>query len=610
MGVQDWIHRFEEGNTPRYLKYALLYALLLAVLLGIVAGYNYRGFRNMANPEAMDAAQLGRNIAEHQGYKTLFVRPFSMYLVQKANAEKLGPAPLGDLSDRSQIRTMHPDLANPPVYPLLLAGLMKVVPPCRSQVTAAPSIWNRGGQFGVYAPDFYISLFNQSLFLLAIVLLFFLARRLFDSAVAWTSAFLFLSADLFWRFSMSGLSTMLVIVIFLALLWCLVLLEQNAREAKWSQTAVLTLAAVIGALVALGALTRYSFGWLILPVVVFLILFLGRQRVTGALVALSVFALVLAPWVARNYHLSHTLFGTAGFAIYETVSPFTEFRLDRSLKPDFVQVQLNQIWFKFVANLRIILQDDLPKMGGNWVTAFFLVGLLVGFRNPSLSRLRWFTVLCLPVLIIVQALGKTHLSVEYPVVNSENLLVLVAPVLIIFGVGLFFTLLEQMKLPLKELRYLVIGVFGFVACLPMLLIFLSPRPNVVAYPPYFPPIIQETAGWMKPDELMMSDIPWAVAWYGQRQCVWLTLNAQEDFYNIHDYQKPVNAVYLTPETMDKRLLAQWFRAKEGSWDNFIMGTLTKKELPPYFPLRKMPGGFLPEQLFITDRERWVQGAGN
>ena len=37
----------------------------------------------MTTPEGMDAAQLARNIAEGRGYTTLFVRPFSLFLVQR-----------------------------------------------------------------------------------------------------------------------------------------------------------------------------------------------------------------------------------------------------------------------------------------------------------------------------------------------------------------------------------------------------------------------------------------------------------------------------------------------------------------------------------------------
>jgi len=52
---------------------------------------------------------------------------------------------------------------------------------------------------------------------------------------------------------------------------------------------MLVLAGLAGAIVGLGGLTRYSFGWLIIPVLVFLILFSGQQRVALTLIALAAF---------------------------------------------------------------------------------------------------------------------------------------------------------------------------------------------------------------------------------------------------------------------------------------------------------------------------------
>lgn len=601
MMIQNWIHRIEEGGGLRVLKYGLL-ALFG---FGLLVGYNLRGFKNMANPEAMDAAQLARNLATHRGYNTLFIRPFSLYLVERADAEKNGPASVGDTRDRSRIReVMHPDLANPPVYPLMLAGLMKLSPKFETQAAGTVKIWNSGGKFSIYEPDFLIGLFNQGLFFIGVVAVFFIARRLFDSWVAWTSAGVFLGTDLFWRFSISGLSTMLLILIFIGLCWSLVVLERSAREGHASPGQLIGQTAVIGVIIGIGCLTRYSFGWLVLPVIVFLILFLGRHRVILILTVMAAFAVVIGPWVLRTYRISHTPFGVAGYAIYETTTYFPEHHLERSLNPDLARISYHQVWDKFINNTQTCLQEDLPKLGGSWISAFFLVGLLVPYKNPSLRRLRYFVLLCLPVLLIVQALGKTALSEDYPVINSENLLVIVAPFVLIFGVSLFFVLLDQMELPGREFRYLFIGLFCMLICLRALLSFVQPRTNAVSYPPYYPPIIQKVSGWMKENELMMSDIPAAVAWYGNRQCIWLTLNAQKEFFEVYDYRKPVKAVYMTPVTMDKRFLSQWVRADELSWGSFALEGMMKRELPPGFPLRRAPGGFLPEQLFITDIDRW------
>ena len=144
-----------------------------------------------------------------------------------------------------------------------------------------------------------------------------------------------LGTELFWRFSVSGLSTMLLVVIFLGLAWCVVLLEEEARAPKRGLWGLIMLAVLAGAMVGLGGLTRYAFGWLIIPVLAFLIVFGGRQRVVLALIALAAFIAVMAPWVARNYYVSGKPFGTATYTVVETTLLFPENRLQRSLEPDF-----------------------------------------------------------------------------------------------------------------------------------------------------------------------------------------------------------------------------------------------------------------------------------
>jgi hypothetical protein len=576
----------EVGGGVRRLKYGMAVLIVLALALC----YNWRDYKNMSNPEAMDAAQLARNIAQHKGYTTLFIRPLSIYLLQKNADDKLGPPPVGDLSDRAQLKGMHPDLANPPVYPLALAALMKVLP-FHYPVAGPKSFWNRfeDDVFWWYEPDFLISLFNQVLFLITVGLVFLLARRLFDLEVAWVSSAVLLGTDLFWRFSVSGLSTMLLLLIFMVMVWCLIALEQGAREGRLARPRLAALAALIGVLAGLGGLTRYAFGWIIIPLLLFLVLFLGKHRLILCLTVFAAFAAVMSPWFVRNYRLSHTLFGTATYALFETTGPFAENRLERSLKPDLSELPYLSLRHKLLANTQALVQDDLPKMTGNWVGAFFLVGLLVGFKNPTLSRLRYFLLLCLLVFIVVQALGRTQLSVDYPVINSENLLVLLAPLVVLFGVSLFFLLLEQVQhsfIPLGPLRLGVIGLFCGGGCLPMIFALVVPRASPIAYPPYLPPAIQQTSNWLKEKELVMSNIPWAVAWYGQRQCVWLTLTVQDDddppddFFAINDYMKPVSALYFIPQTLNTGLLSQWARPDNHSWGNFVLQCLANQRVPP------------------------------
>jgi hypothetical protein len=602
--IQKLIHTSEVGAGSRYLRFLVLG---LAVV-GLALVYNLRAYRNLATQEAMDSAQLARNIAEGNGYTTLFIRPFSLYLVKSHNEAKQAAAPATTNLDFALIKSHpHPDLANPPVYPVVLAGLM-TVRSFRYPVELMKPFWSDNSHFWRYQPDFQIAVFNEVLLLVVVVLTFFLARKLFDANVAWLAALLTIGCELLWRFSVSGLSTLLLMFIFLGLTWCALRIEEVAREPQPRSTRLLGLALASGVLTGVGALTRYAFGWTIIPVALFLFFFSGQRRVLHTLTALGAFVVVLIPWVIRNYAVSGTPFGTAGFAIVEGTGLFPRFQLERSVHPDLTHALWLKLYvMKLLGNAHDILANDLPKLGGSWASILFLAGLLLGFRGMAARRMRYFLLMCLGTFIVVQALGRTQLSDESPELNSENLLVLLVPLVFCYGVSFFFTFLGQMKLAVLQLRYAVIAVFAALSCLPMIFMLLSPKASPVVYPPYYPPDIQNTAGWMKENELMMSDVPWAVAWYGRHQCVWLTLNAQDDFFAINDYVKPVQALYLTPETMDGKFVSDLVRSGEHSWGSFIVSGVLQNQIPQGFPLRNAPTGFLPDRLFLTDRERWKTG---
>ena len=114
------------------------------------------------------------------------------------------------------------------------------------------------------------------------------------------------------------------------------------------------------------------------------------------------------------------------------------------------------------------------------------------FRSAAIRRMRYFLLMCLAVFIVVQALGRTQLSEESPEINSENLLVLLAPLVFIYGVSFFFTFLEQVKWPVSQLRYAAIVLFAGLCCLPMIFTLLPPKTVPIAYPPYYPPDIQHS----------------------------------------------------------------------------------------------------------------------
>ncbi len=603
MKFQEFLHRFEEGEGARYLRGVVL----LCGWILLAAAYDWLEFRNLATPEAMDTAQVARNLADGEGFTTKFIRPLSIHLVEERQA-RLGSRATNDLA---RLRGAHPDLANPPLYPLLLAGAMKVLP-------FDPTI-PQGRLFRIYQPDLMIAFVNQALFFAALALTFRLARRLFDPAVAWVTVLALIGSELLWRFTVSGRSTLLLLVLVPGLATCLATAERGARENGWGTARLVRAAAVAGAIVGLGALTRYAFAWLIVPVMAFFAFhFPSRRRVLPA-AALLACTLVLAPWLARNFHWSGTWLGTAGFACVEDTAAAPADRLERSLDPIVGELALGESARKLIVNLAPMLGDDLPRLGGSWMTAFFLVGLMVPFLSPTLGRLRIFTVLSLVTLAVAQALGRTHRSTLTPTVNADNLLVVAAPLVFMYGAGLFFLLLDQVKLPFPAARRWVVGVFVAVLAAPLLVALLPPRPDPRVLPSYYPPVIQQFAGWLKPDELMMSDLPWAVAWYGNRRCVWTPLyvrsaTGKEDFYAINDQRRAIAALYLTHATLGEPFLSMTSGdARTGSevgWGGFVMGSALRSALPSGFPLKYAPAReFLRMGHFLlADRPRWEPAA--
>jgi len=623
--LQEIIHSLEEGKWVKRIRGLVL--LLLIGCLGL--SYNLNLTQNFTSPEAMDAAQLARNIAEGRGYTTQFIRPLSLDILRQQGA----------VSD-DRLNSEFPDITNPPVYPLLLAGLIKVLP-FEFQIDT-----ERFRYTPRYQPEVLINLLNQILFFITLVQVFRLGERLFDQPVAWCAALVFLGTELYWKFSTSGLSTMLLLVLFLALARTLVRLEEVGNDGRprgggWFAGMALW----AGALAGLGGLTRYGFAWVILPVLVYLGWFLGRHRGRAVGMALLGFLLVMSPWLVRNAQLSGNLFGTAGMALYAQTDDFPGDTLERTLfheprktdsgenEQDEIKVgvadhvRLGDIANKLKRNLRHLLVHELPQFSGGWFAVVCLVGLVVPFRNRSLRRLRFFLLMTLAVFALGQALGRTHLSVANstlgellgrslgqgaPVatalsVNGENLLAVLGPVSFLFGAGLFFSLLDQWKVGLPEIRLAASTGLVVAASLPMIFSFLLPHPRPVADPPYHPARVKHVWNSLRGElgkdaisagGLLMSDIPWAVAWYGDRDCVWLTRNVQPDFYTLNDQFRPISALYFTEATTDQRYVSRVFASNESNWERFVLAMQVEGDLPDGFPLKAVLNDFSPGQWLL------------
>ena len=640
--LQNVIHRLEVGEG----KHLVLAVAGLLLFVSLAVAYNLREARSFGTPEAMDQAQIARNIARGEGSTTRFVRPLSLRLVAEDRedaslvaraasyiATSLRLAPGRREEDPGSIKGNHPDLAHAPAWPLVLSLAMRILP--FEFDIPEEEVLER------HQPEILVGCVNQGLFLLSALVLFVLARRVFDWKVALFSTAVFLGTDLLWRFCFSGLSTHLAI---LQILLLTLVLHHLAGSAKGKRQTCL--AALCGLLLGTLVLTRYSLGCLMLPVGVFLATQLSTGTWRTLAVAMLLAGLLVVPWLARNHHWSGHWFGTAGLAVLQDTRSYRDDSLERTLVGEMAEVGRREIWHKLHPKLERMVREDIPTVGGSWITVLFLAGILVPFHRRLPNRLRGFTLMSLFLLAIVQALGETHLAGGEDGIHGQNHLILVFPLICLFGSGLFFVLMERLNIDFGRAHAWFGSLVVLVLCLPLIFRLLTPRDDPFHHwPPYHPGGIQGIAEGFGEDELIMSDIPWAVSWYGDRQCIWIPRTVDPDFRSVHEDHKPVNGLYLTRPTTDRSILVpmaddlideassitqlvSWTLLPEGipeevvrrvqrnghpswTWGRFYLGVLFESEVPTGFPLRYLhgsvrPGWMFPGQMILTDRDRWEE----
>src|SRR5260221_10587355 len=126
--MQGALFNIELGRGKAILQWVVV--VLGAAVLSLI--YTAGQFRGLEKREAIDMAQLARNIARGEGFTTSVIRPVSLWHLRTYRP------------DHDQKFENHPYLYNPPLYPLMLAGMFRLMPP---KVFEAKS----GGI--VYAPE-------------------------------------------------------------------------------------------------------------------------------------------------------------------------------------------------------------------------------------------------------------------------------------------------------------------------------------------------------------------------------------------------------------------------------------------------------------------------
>jgi hypothetical protein len=212
------------------------------------------------------------------------------------------------------------------------------------------------------------------------------------------------------------------------------------------------------------------------------------------------------------------------------------------------------------------------------------------------------------MLMWIGAAAGMALFAPQGAVSANQLHMLFVPVFAAYGIAFFLVLWKRMEIRFEPARNAFIGAICAVTALPMAVNLLTAPAQRVNWPPYVPPFINAVCQWMKPGEIICSDMPWATAWYGGRVSLLLP-STVEQFINLHDYKTlggPINGLYLTPVSGNRPFLSQIARGEYAAWGNYI---LRRPELDRFysgFPLKEkvdLPIGG--ECIFYSDMDRWT-----
>ena len=287
--VQQFVHKLEEGGWVKRVKFAVIVS---AIIFNInLWFFRDAGFAGLSHPKGMEQAVIAREIARGHGFSTLMIRPAALWLFEK----NMGKFPLDQ----------QPDIFHAPLHPYINAGAIVVADAINETLRGAVQkvewlAWltydkSMGIKTFVYAYDRIIAGVQVLFFLLAVLINYYTARRLFDDRLAAYAACMMLVVERFWEYAMSGLPQMLMLLLFSAATHALV----RAVEARFLNKSPLKWLAATAVCFGLLALTHGIAIWLFVGVLIYVGCSFRPWGRDAAIMA-AIFMVMYTPWMVRK----------------------------------------------------------------------------------------------------------------------------------------------------------------------------------------------------------------------------------------------------------------------------------------------------------------------
>ena len=592
--IQAFVHRLEEGGWVRRFKVLVLLSAL-AFVIYLTFFKEGSGFKGLAHEKAIEQAQIAREVARGHGFSTKLIRPAAIRQYERA----MGSFPLERTPDTYHA-PLHP-VINGLIFKLMdktnegLKALAKTPDSFFARYTFEPTMT---AKLVVYSYDRMIAFVQVVFFLLAVLLSYFTARRLFDDRLAVLAAGLMLLCQRNWDFALSGLPQMLMLLLFSAAAYTLV----RAMEARAAATSprwwLVGTAALFGLLALTHALTIWIFAG-----VLFFGIFYFRPRGRDVAIMAGVFLLFYTPWMVRNYKVCGNPVGLGWYsALYQVRG--TEAQVMRSMELPLGGVSPTVFRSKVQGQVIGQLDRIYEYLGSSLLATVFFIALLHLFKRPETAHFRW----CILSMWLFALFGMALFGMsDSTLLQSNDLHILFVPLLSFYGLAFVLVMWTRLEMNIRLVRIAFLGLLFVISGLPFITHFLrlvGPPTGRVQWPPYVPPYIAILGQWTRPQEIIASDMPWAVAWYADRKSLWLPLTVRE-FLTLRDENQlkgQINGLYLTPVTGYRAFLSDIVKGEYKEWAPFITRTVVLKD----FPLKAVtPLPIDGDCVYYSDRDRWT-----
>jgi hypothetical protein len=302
-------------------------------------------------------------------------------------------------------------------------------------------------------------------------------------------------------------------------------------------------------------------------------------------------AVGVTPWLLRNVQVSGSPLGFVPESAFIDTRGFGEDSFERTLAPgleDLTWVEkASMIQRKWFRNAALLYPNRLTTLGdGFLLVCLFFTAFFHRFVRRNVQQFRW---------CILLAIGLFLGLAGYFTPESSRVMYVFWPLVILYGLAFYYYLLDRLNLPLAVQQMAITTLVVLLCAAPLIMNLM--RRDSYPYPPYLRPYVSYVSDLLEPTELMCTDMPWATAWYGNRDSLLLPQSIDE-FYEIHDLVREVSALYFTTLTRNRPFIRGLVLGKERSWF-----PLQQMQTPANFPLQH--GTFLlqGDQLLITDRDR-------